>query len=235
MSSIQLNDTSLLEFSRRLQFATDYDALLDELCREVRESTGYQTAWVSVYLSEKNAFKILALDATGAPVDWDTAQEIPLDIDPYLTEMVEANRVSVIEDAQVDPRVNREIVTRLGNRTVINLPMWFGEVAYGAVGTGSFGEEGVKVPTSEQLGYLEKLAMTVGAASVRILKSERLRSERSAAAAAVLDQLDSVIERIRDDAAGLNGESAPTAEQIVAATRRASELIERGREAISGP
>lgn len=229
----ELSDSRLLEFSRRLQFATDYESMLNELCREVREATGYNTAWIGVYLPDKNSFKILTLQAEGVPVDWDNAAEIPIAGDPFISEMIENGTMVLVEDAQSDPRVNREIVEQLGNRTVINLPMSFGDLPFGALGTGTFGEEGVKLPTTEQLEYLQKLTKNVTAASVRILQSEQRRSEREAKSESIIEELSSIVDAIRADASALPGDAAKASHDIVERAERAVELLEAGRDALS--
>ncbi|MBI5310618.1 MAG: GAF domain-containing protein [Actinobacteria bacterium] len=233
MTQPELSDTRLLEFSRRLQFANDYDAMLNDLCREVREATGYQTAWIGVYLPEHNTFKILTLQAKGTPVEWDTADEIPVADDPYLSRLLEDRAVAIVEDAQIDPNVNREIVTELGNRTIVNLPMSFGDAAFGALGTGTFGDEGVRLPTAEQLDYLQKLTSTVTAASVRILKLEQRRLERRAMSATLLDELNDLVAAIEADAAALPEAAGPAGRKIAERAHRAAKLVEHGRSAIA--
>ena len=94
-----------------------------------------------------------------------------------VTALLETGEAQVIEDAQTDDRVNKEIVRELGNRTVINIPMMLIDVPFGSLGAGTFGDEGVRLPTDEELAYLHELANIIVLASARIL----LAREREAA------------------------------------------------------
>lgn len=235
MSSVELSDSRLLEFSRRLQFATDYDAMLRELCDDVRAATGYQTAWVGVYLPERHTCKILMMHAEGVPVDWMTAQELPVESDPYLKQILETHAVAIVEDAQTDPRVNRAVVEHLGNRTIVNVPMTFGDAAFGALGTGTFGEEGVRLPTREELDYLQRLANILTAASVRILKIEQRRAELRERSHAAFDEIVALLSGIEADAGELHEDAGARQERIVEQVRKATALVEAGRVAMNDP
>lgn len=235
MTDSGLTESRLLEFSRKLQFATDYDTMLRELCDEVRAVTEYQTAWISVYLPQTHAFKILVLQAEGVKVDWDSAQELPVDIDPYVTSLLETRATGIVEDAQTDPRVNREVVEQLGSRTVVNIPMAFGDTAFGTVGTGSFGDEGVILPTTEQLDYLQRLANIVTAASVRILKIEQRRSELRERSHAAFDEIARLLTQIESEVLELSGEAQPARDRIVENVRQVEKLVAAGRIVMSDP
>lgn len=235
MPDVALTDSRLLDFSRRLQFATDYDTMLRELCDEVRATTPYQSAWVGVYLPQTHTIKVLMMQAEGIPVDWVTAQELPVDTDPYLSQLLETRAIAIVEDAQTDPRVNREVVEMLGNRTIVNVPMTFGEAAFGALGTGSFGDEGVIPPTPEQLDYLSRLANIITAASVRILKVEQRRAELRERSHETFDEIAQLLAGIEAYAATLSDEAESTRERIVENVKRVEQLVEAGREAMRTP
>ena len=169
MATSQLSDSRLLDFARRLQSLQTHDELLRAVADEVRETVGYNTTWMAVLLPESNSFKVLTIQGPGLEDIWDTAAEIPIEGDAYVSALVETGEAQVIEDAQTDDRVNREIVRELGNRTIVNVPMMLIDQAFGALGTGTFGDEGPRLPTDDELAYLHDLAHHVVVASARIL------------------------------------------------------------------
>lgn len=149
--------------------ATLSDAL-ELLAAEVRGTLGYRSTWYGVMTADGKAFRVLMAELSGGEDIWDSAAVVPIEGDPLVTRLVETREVQIVEDAQTDPDVNREIVEQLGNRTVVNVPMLLenGEF-YGSLGTGTFGDEGVRVPTAEEIDYLRALADATAASTVRIL------------------------------------------------------------------
>jgi signal transduction histidine kinase len=165
----QLAENRLLAFSRKLQSIHNYEALLEALADEVRESIGYQSTWIGVFNPEQQTFKVLTVQNTTVGDLWDNAIEVPIAADPYVTELIATCEAQIVEDAQIDDRVNKEIVRELGNRTIINVPLMLIDVPFGSLGAGTFGEEGVRLPTDEELKYLHDLANIVVLASARIV------------------------------------------------------------------
>jgi len=173
----QLAENRLLAFSRKLQAFHTYEELLEALADEVREAIGYQSTWMGVFTPDKDSFKVLTVQNTTAGDLWDNATVVPIAADPYVTALIETGEAQIVEDAQVDDRVNKEIVRALGNRTIINIPLTLIDAPIGALGIGTFGEEGVRLPSDEELLYLHELANILALATARIL----LMREREAA------------------------------------------------------
>lgn len=185
MPQSELAQSRLLEFSRRLQSAHSYEELLVALAAEVREATGYNAVWITIYIAERRTIKSMTPAGTDVGDIWDDAVELPIDGDAFVTEVIEERHAVVIEDAQADPRVNREVVEALGNRTIVAIPMLLIDVPFGALGVGTFGDEGVRLPSEGELAYLHELATIVALASARILlareKEEKFRHQAETA------------------------------------------------------
>ena len=164
-----LDDARQLAFARKLQSACDVNALLRVAVAEIQESLGYRTAWIAVFDLDARVCRILAAEGDETADIWERANVLPIDTDPYVSRLVVATGPEVVVDAQIDPNVNRAVVEALGNRTIVNVPMRLLEQPFGVLGTGSFGEEGVHVPTDEELEYLVGLAAQLVVASARIL------------------------------------------------------------------
>jgi signal transduction histidine kinase len=165
----QLAETRLLAFSRKLQSIHTYEELLEAVADEVREAIGYKSTWMGIFVPETHSFKVLAPQNTTVGDMWDNAQEVPVAADPYITALIETGEAQIVEDAQVDDRVNKEIVQALGNRTIVNIPMMLIDVPFGALAAGTFGDEGVRLPTDDELKYFYDLANILVLASARIL------------------------------------------------------------------
>ncbi len=170
----------LLGFARKLQRANTFRELLDVIHVEAKEVTGYAHAWLII--GEDESLQILRLiDMSGAQRDvvWEVTPTLTVKGDAFLEELVRSEAPLVIEDARTDPRTDKDIVAKLENRTIINIPMQIFERPLGWLGVGTFGAEGCRAPSPDDLDYLVGMAaqLTVAASRIRLLDG-RIRAER---------------------------------------------------------
>ena len=168
--------TRLLAFARELQQAATFGDLVELARKETRAALGYGHAWLLVAEDETVEYLRL-IDAAGdrRQLAWELCPRIPTKGDAMIEAMLQGAEPVVVADARTDPRVNRELVALMGNRTIINLPLRLMEGPLGFFGTGTFGDEGVRVPTPADLDYLVGMAsqLTVAAARIRLQEIER--------------------------------------------------------------
>jgi signal transduction histidine kinase/ActR/RegA family two-component response regulator len=166
----------LLAFARQLQRANSFTDLLDITRTEVIEALGYRHVWMMVAEND-DATELRLLDYSGdrSALVWEVAPVLPVTGDRFLEEIVASETPVVIEDARVDPRTNKDIVEKLENRTLINLPLRLIDRPLGVFGLGTFGDEGCRAPTPPELDYLVGMAgqLTVAASRLRLLEAEK--------------------------------------------------------------
>ena len=187
----------LLRFARELQNAVDYAALLDVVRAAVADVTPYQHCWLAMFEPDLAHVRILAYAGGDQPVDWEKSQVIPVAGDPMLAEILCGGSVVVVEDAPNDPRTNKEVIAAFGNRTIINVPLSLLDAPIGALGIGTFGEEGVRPPSEQDLHALMAIAGQVSVAAGRLrwlqeraaAEKERAESNRRLAHAQRLESL----------------------------------------------
>ena len=170
----------LLAFARELQRAASFVDILEVTRAEVRDAVGFNHAWLCV-AEEENASEVRLIGYSGPRQDlvWEVAPRIPITGDPMMEEIFAAQGPVIVEDARTDPRTNKAFVEMLGNRTIINIPLRLLDKPFGAFGCGTFGDEGVRVPTPEQIEYLVSMSSQVAVAAARIRFTEHRRtSER---------------------------------------------------------
>ncbi|MBI5142661.1 MAG: DUF3365 domain-containing protein [Nitrospirae bacterium] len=173
---------SLLRLSRRLETARNYAEVLNAARDEVRAIIGYQNLWAYLFTEDKQYAK--ALMAEGAMADAILSEEgaatLTIRGDRMLEEIAEAKNIVVVEDARTDERTDKKIVAKLGNRTIVNIPIFLMDKHMGSVGTGTFGDEGARMPTTSEQEYLCALASHMAVTLDRIhLLDERKRAEES--------------------------------------------------------
>jgi signal transduction histidine kinase/CheY-like chemotaxis protein len=159
----------LLAFARELQRATSFAEVLDVARAEVRDAIGFDHVWLCVADEEQPAFvRLLGYSGSRQDLVWDAAPRIPVLGDPMMEEIFAAEGAVVVEDARTDPRTNKSLVAQLGNRTIISLPLRLVDKPFGSFGCGTFGDEGVRVPSVEQTEYLVSMGSQIAVAAARI-------------------------------------------------------------------
>jgi PAS domain S-box-containing protein len=170
--------SSLLRLSKKLEQAQTYSAALDAALEEVKLVLGYQNVWTYLLSEDNQSLHLLTVTGEKSAMVVNDFPKLEVKGAAFLEEIVEGKDIVVVEDARTDPRTNKEIVAQLGNRTIVNAPIILMDTHLGAFGTGSFGDEGVRVPTSAQLDYLRALASHMAVTLDRIhLLNERGRAE----------------------------------------------------------
>jgi signal transduction histidine kinase len=176
-----LDVASVLHFSQALQTATTLGELVTAAQVAVKRSTGYATTWLAVYEEgPPRATRILGVSGSNGDRIWEEAPIHYIDGDPMLEELfsADAGHPVVVIDARTDPRTNKATVEFLGNRTLINVPVLLGARRLASLGMGTFGAEGVRPPTADQLETLVVFATLLASAYLRIkvqADQERMR------------------------------------------------------------
>jgi signal transduction histidine kinase len=176
MASVGVDLLAVLEHTRDLQRATTVQDLLDATRRAVEAAAGYANVWLCVLEPGPPAMvRVLGVAGAMEPAIWEKAPQFPIAGDAMLEEIAQATRPVVVEDARTDPRTDKAMVQMLGNRTIINVPLLLGETTLGALGVGTFGDEGVRPPSSNELEHLSVMATHVAAALQRVRMLEQHR------------------------------------------------------------
>ena len=173
------NARSLLRLSKRLEQAQVYSEALDAALDEVKAVLGYQNVWTYLLSEDQQHLRLLTTTGEKSRVITDDFPTLTIKGDRFLAEIIEGKDIVLVEDARTDPRTNKEFVAQLGNRTIVNVPILLMNRQLGAFGTGSFGDEDVRVPTSTQLDYLRALAshMAVTLDRIHLLARRRQAEE----------------------------------------------------------
>ena len=176
----EVSSTRLLAFARKLLPAVTFGDLIEVAREEARVAVGYEHVWFMV-ADEENPHELRLIEVSGVNQAqiWEVAPVLIVTGDRFLEEVVSSDMPIVIEDARTDPRTNKQIVEKLQNRTLIKIPLRLLDKPLGVFGIGTFGDEGCRVPTPEQLDYLVGMASHISVAAGRIRFIEaRLAAEK---------------------------------------------------------
>lgn len=173
---------SLLRLSKNLEMAQTYSQVLNAALNEVKVILGYQSLWVYLLSEDKKYFKALVASGDFADVVMSPEGTLSLTIagDKMLEEIATAKDIVIVEDATKDERTDKKIVEALGNHTIINVPIYLFDKHLGTVGTGTFGSEGIRVPTHSEQEFLLAMASHLAVSLDRIhLLVERQEAEKA--------------------------------------------------------
>jgi len=168
----------LLEFSRDLELSQTYQDILVGALGITKKTIGYENIWFYLISDDKKEATLLGAIGNKAAEITELIPVLPMTGDQYLEEISRGLGPVVVEDAHSDPRVNRELIAHLGNRSIVNIPVTFLGHQLGTLGMGSFDEEGVILPTQAQLDFLSTMASHIAVSIDRITQTqERARAE----------------------------------------------------------
>ncbi|MBI3195508.1 MAG: PAS domain S-box protein, partial [Ignavibacteriae bacterium] len=171
---------SLLNISKRLQLAQSFSQVLDDTLDEITNIVGYNSLWA--YLLSEDGNTVSLIEGTGEVTEIGKKEVPVVNIkgDKIFEDVFSSDTPVLVEDARTDPRTNKDIVAVLQNRTILLVPMILADKKIGALGTGSFGEEGVMIPDTKQIEYFNAVASYVSVAFARIqILNERLKLEET--------------------------------------------------------
>ncbi|MFZ5442415.1 MAG: ATP-binding protein [Myxococcota bacterium] len=181
--SLMIDFHAALRHAGALQRVVTLRELVEATQRAVVDQTRYRHAWLALFESEGATHARLVEFAGAREVSelaFATCPLMPIAGDAMMEAIVSGRAPVVVDDARTDPRTNKDFVARIGNRTIINVPLVLGNELWGALGVGTFGDEGVMPPTSTELEALTVLGMQLAAAYARWQLLERQReSERA--------------------------------------------------------
>jgi len=184
----EIHSMSLLNLSKRLEMAQTYNEVIDIAREEVQRVIGYKNLWVFVFSDDNKYMNALAASGPQAEkiISPEGAGTLKISGDRMLEEIASSKDIIVVEDARSDPRTDKKMVEVMGNRTIINIPIIFFNNHLGAVGTGTYDNEGILIPSEMEKEYLRSLASHLAPTFDRIRlmleqkkdKEELLRSEQ---------------------------------------------------------
>jgi PAS domain S-box-containing protein len=161
---------ALLQLAQRLELARDAHDVAAALKDEIEARIGYRNVWI--LLTDELETRYRLEGTAGDPISRLPAPSWSQQLNPaassFLRELLHGDAPVVWPDAQLDPRTARTTLAPLVPRTLVHVPLVVGGRRVGLLATGTFGDEGVRVPTADQLAHLADVARHAAAAFDRI-------------------------------------------------------------------
>ena len=178
----QEHSRSLLRLARKLEQAENLNSILQAAGEELNATLGLHHAWFYLFSDDRRSMRLVMAKGGNEDAeteDDDTGEDL-IEGDPMLEEIATAESIVVVGDARVDPRTNKQIVAKLGSRTIVNMPVSMSGKKLGVIGAGTFGDEGVRLLSSPEREFFSALASHVAVVLDRTQEMERRRHAEAA-------------------------------------------------------
>jgi PAS domain S-box-containing protein len=178
----QEHSHSLLCLARKLEQAESLSDILQAAGEELEATLGFHHSWFYLFSDDRRSMRLVM--ANGRSEDAEKTKndtdELLIEGDSMLEEIAAADSIVVVDDARVDARTNKQIVAKLGSRTIVNMPVSMSGKKLGVIGAGTFGAEGVRVLSLAEREFFSALASHVAVVQDRIQEMERRRNAEAA-------------------------------------------------------
>jgi PAS domain S-box-containing protein len=169
----QQHSQSLLRLSQKLECAATREDVLRFSREEVQWTLGFNVVWFYQFSDDRKFLRLVTSDdAVEGRSHSEHGKLLEIAGDRMLEEIAAGREMVVVEDARTDPRTNKALVETMGNRTIVNVPITLADKNLGTIGTGTFGDEGVRKLNTGEREFFATLASHAAAALDRILAME---------------------------------------------------------------
>jgi PAS domain S-box-containing protein len=218
---------SLLRISRNLESAQSYTEVITAALDEVRTVIGFRTLAVYLLTDDK---KYLKAQVAGGPISETIISEegtatLRIEGDKMLEEIAAAKEIVIVEDAQTDERVNKEIVVGMGLRTIVNIPIILFDRHLGSISTCTMMDEGVRILSGTEQNYLIALASHMAISLERIRLFYDLRHSEL-----ILKEKNQEIESQNEEYLQINEKLIKINEELLEAKEHAEDIAQRLKE-----
>ena len=178
----QEHSHSLLRLARKLEQAESLSGILQAAGEELEATLGFHHAWFYLFSDDRRSMRLVMVTDRNedAEPDGERSEEVLIEGDPMLEEIAAAESIVVVGDARVDPRTNKQIVAKMGSRTIVNMPVSMSGRKLGVLGAGTFGDEGVRLLTAAEREFFSALASHVAVVMDRTQEMQRRREAEEA-------------------------------------------------------
>ena len=170
--SLRLQETysqEILSLVHKLEYSESYNEILSAVKKSISKVLGYRTVWFYKISEDKKYAELIFEGILPRSMRNQEFIQIEIDSSPYYKKITTKKEIDIVEDALNDKIfVNKKFIHDLQIHTLVHMPLLMHNESIGLLGTGSFGKQGVVIPTKEQLEFISRLSGYVALALNRI-------------------------------------------------------------------
>ena len=178
LREMNLHKEALLELSKKLEFTKTYDEIGDAAVIAIKKITEYKGLALCMLSEFGDSITYESFNGSILKLSELGIKSISIKENQWLKETLTTETISIMENAETDPRSNKEIVKIFENKTIINIPMHIKNSMIGYISTGTWGKEGFKSPTKSDLNFFISMTPHIAIAINRlIISTQRKKAE----------------------------------------------------------
>jgi signal transduction histidine kinase len=177
-----MSAVALLNLSRALHGVRTLEDLVDRVRVAVTESTRYDRVYLHLLHRDGKTFEVVGWVLPNMQLVRQRMATIDMSKDRLLQRISRVTEPFVIADLRLDPDADQAQVEFFGNRTCIGVPMFDGDHQIGPLVVPTYADQGVMVPTDEELDFIIQVASLVAVVIGRMRAEESHRQLEEAAA-----------------------------------------------------
>lgn len=198
----------LLRLSKALEEARSYYDIQLATNSAVMERLKINNTWIYLATPDKpDVLELLSFVGDQEGVIRTHTATLHVKGDAMLEEIMSSRNAVVVEDARTDPRTNKDFVEKEKIRTLVNVPIIMADRLLGCLGLGTFGDEGIRRFSPEEIIFMEDVATRTAVTVDRqrqFLISQQEQEERKKAEEAVRNLNKELDERVKLRTAALD-------------------------------
>jgi signal transduction histidine kinase/CheY-like chemotaxis protein len=171
-----MSDHALLKLSRALHGADTLEVVMQRVRAAITESSRFNRAYIHLLAPDQKTFEIVGFALPNDELVRKRLATIDVSRDLLLQKVFNARDPFVVEDLRQEPLADQAQVEFFGNRTAIVIPMFEGDARIGPLVVPSYADQGVLVPTEQELDFFVQVASLLAVVIGR-LRAEQARRE----------------------------------------------------------
>ncbi|MHA1923496.1 MAG: PAS domain S-box protein, partial [Candidatus Heimdallarchaeota archaeon] len=159
---------SLLTLSIELEESQSYSQICEAALKSIRTATKYNGLVAYLISGDQNKLISIFNKRSNGKKSQSVNSELPIKNDEFLSECIATNKITIVEDARIDPRTNKAIVNSLENVSIVSIPIMLKSKTIGLFFTGTWSQEDVIVPDELEFNFLYAMSKNIGIALDRL-------------------------------------------------------------------
>ncbi len=163
---------ALLELSRSLHAVKDLQEVMGCVRDACRAATRYDRVYVQLPSADGRSYSVVGYVLPDRERVLELVARVELDKDPFMRKVLALEEPCVFADVRLEPLADQAHVEAFGLRTAIVIPMFDGQEGMGPLNIATFADQGVMLPTEQELDFFTQVASLVAMVIARLRAEE---------------------------------------------------------------
>jgi diguanylate cyclase (GGDEF)-like protein len=153
---------SLGTLTKNLYSVDSLDSMMDILSQEMERLFGFSAVWLYKYVDTRKAtIQLVSAAGKQSTKIKNNISSVDISNDKLCKDTFNSVTPIYIKEASLDPRTNKDIVKKMGNRSLIQSQLFLHGESIGSLGAGSYNDEEIAPLTEDEVVYFGAVSNAV--------------------------------------------------------------------------